>query len=547
MRGSFRPPSAAAPEMRGSKSASEQVSRMLTKLLRHRVHENGLSDVLRADGYLPLDRVLSLSQFASRGVTADMVREIVRANDKQRMALLEEDGVLHIRANQGHTAAGIDADALLQPLDEAAAAALCGGRGLAVHGTYHSAWPQILESGGLKRMSRHHVHLAQGLSGDAGVISGVRSSSQILIWVDVRACVAAGIAFYTSQNGVVLSPGRAADELIPLEFFAQVVDVATGREWRDGHWSDVTASAPSSFQMAGRKRTAAEASEEAASLPEELALPGRLASHIGVSAVELLPRLAELQAASRLESHLREYAAATALAHQPLCSPKYKRRTVATALAHAAELHESEKRPHTVLLGDSILERMRTMYGGRFAEHLGASWGGRSFIHAVGGDGVEHLLLRLHMTHASLFASAQQFVLMIGINNILGSCGRTKHARGVESTSQSSSVAQIAAAVQRLVTGLRAASTATGEPESGSPIDVCVCHVLHVLGSEEIDPQEVNRRVDDLNGLLDALTECRVVTTSMPRLAANFETDGLHLSQTGYETLVEQLEQALSG
>ena len=76
---------------------------------------------------------------------------------------------------------------------------------------------------------------------------------------------------------------------------------------------------------------------------------------------------------------------------------------------------------------------------------------------------------------------------------------------------------------------------------------MCVCHVLHVLGSEEIDPQEVNRRVDELNGLLDALTECRVVTTSMPRLAANFETDGLHLSQTGYETLVEQLEQALSG
>ena len=82
----------------------EKHSRSLTKLLRHRVHENGLGHALRPDGYLPLDAVLALPQFA--GVTATDVEEIVRTNDKQRMALMKEGGKLYVRANQGHTIRG---------------------------------------------------------------------------------------------------------------------------------------------------------------------------------------------------------------------------------------------------------------------------------------------------------------------------------------------------------------------------------------------------------------------------------------------------------
>ena len=212
------------------------VSRKLTQLLRHRLHENGLSDVLRPDGYVPLERVLQLPQFASRHVTVEQVREIVRTNDKQRMALTEDGDKIYIRANQGHTADGIDADALLQRVSQDDAASLAGGRGLALHGTYHSAWPAIVSSGGLKTMQRHHIHLAVGLPGDAGVISGMRASSEVLIWVDVARAVQAGIRFYTSANHVVLTPGRDGDGLLPLDFFARVVDAKTGREWRDDGW-----------------------------------------------------------------------------------------------------------------------------------------------------------------------------------------------------------------------------------------------------------------------------------------------------------------------
>lgn len=86
-------------------------------------------------------------------------------------------------------------------------------------------------------MNRNHIHLAQGVAGE-GVISGephlntprhiqslyctgMRSSSRILIYIDVEAAIAADIKFYLSRNGVVLTPG---DDLgyIPPNFFRRV-------------------------------------------------------------------------------------------------------------------------------------------------------------------------------------------------------------------------------------------------------------------------------------------------------------------------------------
>lgn len=219
----------------------EKHSRSLTKLLRHRVHENGLGHALRPDGYLPLDAVLALPQFA--GVTATDVEEIVRTNDKQRMALMKEGGKLYVRANQGHTIRGVDEEALLgDALDLASAKALGDGQGLAVHGTYHKSWGAIQASGGLSRMSRNHIHLAAGLPGDSGVISGMRKSCEVVIWIDVAKAVAAGMRFFTSQNGVVLTPGDASG-LLPTQFFHSVVDRATGQQL---HSSSSSTSASSS-------------------------------------------------------------------------------------------------------------------------------------------------------------------------------------------------------------------------------------------------------------------------------------------------------------
>lgn len=65
-------------------------------------------------------------------------------------------------------------------------------------------------------MNRNHIHLAQGVPGDA-VISGMRNSSQILIYIDLSAALAAGLKFFLSANGVVLCEGP-----IGPQFFARV-------------------------------------------------------------------------------------------------------------------------------------------------------------------------------------------------------------------------------------------------------------------------------------------------------------------------------------
>lgn len=210
-----------------------KLSKKLSAILRHRIAENGLDAVLRPDGYVPLASLLATPGF--QGVHQEQVRKVVEINDKKRFSMIEEGGVTFIRANQGHTSAGIAADKLLQRIDDGDAALLGGGCGQVVHGTYYSSWDAIVASGGLHRMSRHHIHLAEGMPGEAGVISGMRRSAQVFVWVDVCRAIAAGVPFYRSENGVILTPGRDGDGLLPIDAFASVVD-QRGRLWRDGDW-----------------------------------------------------------------------------------------------------------------------------------------------------------------------------------------------------------------------------------------------------------------------------------------------------------------------
>lgn len=83
-------------------------------------------------------------------------------------------------------------------------------------------------------MRRNHVHFASGLpSGfkalsdsdvkveEQPVISGMRSSSSVLIFIDVRRAMEAGIRFWRSANGVILSEGDEKG-VVPVEFFERV-------------------------------------------------------------------------------------------------------------------------------------------------------------------------------------------------------------------------------------------------------------------------------------------------------------------------------------
>ncbi|KAJ9315808.1 hypothetical protein DTO271D3_4064 [Paecilomyces variotii] len=167
-----------------------------------------------------------------------------------------------IRATQGHSIKTVDAASFLERLslsDDAPETAKALPDTV-VHGTYHAAWPAILASGGLRCMSRNHVHFATGPSlesimpeGQGGqvklldsrkdlqnghVISGMRRDAQVLIYINLKKALEAGCPFWRSENGVILSEGMDTGEasngkdikqkVVPLEFFDVVVERKAG-------------------------------------------------------------------------------------------------------------------------------------------------------------------------------------------------------------------------------------------------------------------------------------------------------------------------------
>ncbi|KAK5109181.1 hypothetical protein LTR62_007266 [Meristemomyces frigidus] len=220
-----------------------QVSKKLSWLLRHGAEKEGLT--LEPGGYLHVHDVLQNRNIRSFKVTFDELRKIVAENDKKRFTLTpvvakENEGVSEkpqdwlIRANQGHSIE-VEDEGLLTPITIETAP------DTAVHGTTHAAWSLIVPSGGLKPMTRNHVHFARGLPAgfksiietDSGsgeqanvaepVISGMRKSSTILMFLDVKKAIAAGLKLTLSDNGVVLTEGNG-EGLVPLGYFALVED-----------------------------------------------------------------------------------------------------------------------------------------------------------------------------------------------------------------------------------------------------------------------------------------------------------------------------------
>ncbi|XP_052477217.1 valine--tRNA ligase, chloroplastic/mitochondrial 2 isoform X3 [Gossypium raimondii] len=90
----------------GSKDKIDALGRLLTRTLRQMATELNLN--MRSDGYVKVEDLLKLNMkaFANiplRSQTVDDIKEAVRKDNKQRFSLLEENGELQIRANQGHT------------------------------------------------------------------------------------------------------------------------------------------------------------------------------------------------------------------------------------------------------------------------------------------------------------------------------------------------------------------------------------------------------------------------------------------------------------
>ena len=178
-----------------SKKDDIKLSRKLCKLLRH----NPRNLKMLSTGYVKVIDILQLSDFKKYKIS-DIIR-IVDNNDKQRFSLRNTGDKILIRANQGHGIDIINRGQLLTKINDSSTIPIC------VHGTYFKAWKNIKTSG-LSRMNRNNIHMAVGIPGDDGVISGMRSSCEIIIYIDLKKAMReGGLIFYISSNNVILTKG----------------------------------------------------------------------------------------------------------------------------------------------------------------------------------------------------------------------------------------------------------------------------------------------------------------------------------------------------
>ncbi|XP_020619032.1 tRNA 2'-phosphotransferase 1-like isoform X2 [Orbicella faveolata] len=194
-----------------------QLSKALSYILRHGAAKEGLQ---MTQGFIFVDDLLRLRQF--QRYSEDDVKKVVAENDKKRFALRNDPATdrLQIRANQGHTMEVDDLE--LEPITDHSEAPTV------IHGTYRDCWEPI-KTQGLSRMSRNHIHFAPGEPGEEGVISGMRSSCEVVVFIDLKKALSDGFKFYRSSNNVILCPGNEQG-FLPPKYFERVVQIRPRKE-----------------------------------------------------------------------------------------------------------------------------------------------------------------------------------------------------------------------------------------------------------------------------------------------------------------------------
>jgi 2'-phosphotransferase len=121
-----------------------------------------------------------------KNIDEDEIRHIVESNDKKRFEIEERKHHKFIRATQGHSMKVVNTEELLTKITDPLQYPTV------VHGTFSKFWGSI-KAGGLKRMTRNHIHFAPGMPKEEGVVSGMRGSCDIIIEIDMGAAMKDGI------------------------------------------------------------------------------------------------------------------------------------------------------------------------------------------------------------------------------------------------------------------------------------------------------------------------------------------------------------------
>ena len=163
-----------------------RTSKFLSLVLRHEPEKIGLK--LDAAGWADVDELLFACRMHGHPIERGELEEIVATNEKKRFAF-SDDG-RKIRASQGHSI-----EVSLGYTPQVPPARL-------FHGTATRFLDSIRRDGLLKG-ERHHVHLSAEEA--TARIVGQRHGRPAILVVKAESMVAAGHAFFLSENGVWLT------------------------------------------------------------------------------------------------------------------------------------------------------------------------------------------------------------------------------------------------------------------------------------------------------------------------------------------------------
>jgi putative RNA 2'-phosphotransferase len=170
---------------RGRAVSGVNVSKRIALVLRHRPDSIGIT--LDEAGWVDVSDLLAALSRHGLQLSREDLEHVVQTSDKQRFAL--DPAGRRIRASQGHS---VPVDLGYAPAPPPA---------VLYHGTPLRNVAAI-EAEGLRRGSRHHVHLSSDVA-TAGRV-GQRRGPSTVFTVDAAGLAAAGAVFYLSANDVWL-------------------------------------------------------------------------------------------------------------------------------------------------------------------------------------------------------------------------------------------------------------------------------------------------------------------------------------------------------
>ncbi len=167
------------------KTNIKHISKLMSLVLRHDPSVLGIT--LDKNGWASVDELILGINKKGKEIDHDFLVEVIETNNKKRFAFNEDK--TKIRASQGHSIS-VDVE-----LDEEVPPSIL------YHGTVDKFLDLIMD-GGLKKMSRQHVHLSHEMATATNV--GSRRGKPVILTIDSGKMHQDGVKFYKSANGVWL-------------------------------------------------------------------------------------------------------------------------------------------------------------------------------------------------------------------------------------------------------------------------------------------------------------------------------------------------------